>query len=171
MTRRCRPPARGRRRPCRRGACVRRPAQSVASGAMRIPPASIQLASQLPDLVENLVTATEHLNNAVNRTERYIALAERMLRTMDALLPQVEALVVTGNELYNAVSSVPGVSTLGRLTTRSSSPPPRKKPFERSHHATGILIAPLQSGWRPTQYIAVTILLKPTRRSTLSPCI
>ena len=118
---------------------------------MRIPPASIQLASQLPDLVENLATATERLNNAVDRTERYIALAERMLRTMDALLPQVEALVVTGNELYNAVSSVPGVSTLGRLTTRSSSHP-RKKPFERSHHATGILIAPLQSGWRPTQY-------------------
>ncbi|MDT7793250.1 MAG: hypothetical protein QOD59_2686, partial [Mycobacterium sp.] len=29
-------------------------AQSVASGAMRIPPASIQLASQLPDLLENL---------------------------------------------------------------------------------------------------------------------
>ena len=107
---------------------VRRPAQSVTSGAMRIPPASIQLASQLPDLVENLATATERLNNAVDRTERYIALAERMLWTMDALLPQVEALVVTGNELYNAVSSVPGVSTPGRLATRSSNPPPRKKP-------------------------------------------
>lgn len=112
----------------RRCACVRRPAQSVACGAMRIPPASIRLASQLPDLVENLATAAERLNNAVDLTEPYIALAERMLRTMDALLAQVEALVVTGNELYNAVSSVPGVSTLGRLTTRSSSPPPRRSP-------------------------------------------
>jgi hypothetical protein len=39
-------------------------AQSVASGAMRIPPASIQLASQLSDLMENLATATERLNEA-----------------------------------------------------------------------------------------------------------
>ena len=36
-------------------------AQSVASGAMRIPPASIQLASQLPGLIENLAIATERL--------------------------------------------------------------------------------------------------------------
>ncbi len=102
-------------------------AQAVASGAMRIPPASIQLASQLPDLVENLATATERLNEAIDRAERYLALADPMIRTMDAILPQLEALVATGNDVFNAVSSVPGVSTLGRLATRSSNAPPRKK--------------------------------------------
>ena len=33
-------------------------AQSIVSDAMRLPPASIQLASQLPDLIENMATAT-----------------------------------------------------------------------------------------------------------------
>ena len=103
-------------------------AQSVASGAMRIPPASIQLASQLPDLIENLATATERLNEAIDRAERYLALADPMIRTMDAILPQLEALVATGNDVYNAVSSVPGVSTLSRLATRGSDAPPTKKP-------------------------------------------
>jgi ABC-type transporter Mla subunit MlaD len=97
-------------------------AQSVASGAMRIPPASIQLASQLPDLMENLATATERLNEAIDRAERYLALADPMIRTMDAILPQLEALVATGNDVYNAVASVPGVSTLSRLATRGATP-------------------------------------------------
>ena len=103
-------------------------AQSVASGAMRIPPASLQLASQLPDLVENLATTAERLNIAIDRAERYLALAEPMMRTMDALLPQLEALVATGNDVYNAVSSLPGVSTLGRLAGRTSNPPPATVP-------------------------------------------
>src|SRR6478609_6650953 len=106
-------------------------AQSVASGAMRIPPASIQLASQLPDLLENLATATARLNEAVDRAERYLALADPMIRTMDAILPQLEALVATGNDVYNAVSSLPGVSTLGRFATRSA-PPTKKPPRGRS---------------------------------------
>ena len=50
-------------------------AQSIASGAMRIPPASIELATQLPDLLENLATATQRLNEAIDRAERYLALA------------------------------------------------------------------------------------------------
>ena len=75
-------------------------------------PASIQLASQLPDLIENLATATERLNEAIDRAERYLALADPMIRTMDAVLPQLEALVATGNDVYNAVSSIPGVSTI-----------------------------------------------------------
>jgi hypothetical protein len=106
-------------------------AQSVASGAMRIPPASIQLASQLPDLVENLATATERLNVAIDRAERYLALADPMIRTMDAILPQLEALVATGNEVYNAVASVPGVSTLSRLANRGAEAVPRKQPSKR----------------------------------------
>lgn len=95
-------------------------AQSVASGAMRIPPASIQFASQLPDLIENLATATERLNEAIDRAERYLTLADPMIRTMDALLPQLESLVATGNDVYKTVSALPGVSTLGRLATRGS---------------------------------------------------
>ena len=103
-------------------------AQSVASGAMRIPPASIQLASQLPDLIENLAIATERLNTAIDRAERYLALADPMIRTMDALLPQLEALVATGNDVYNAVSSIPGASTLSRFATGGVRPPAKKKP-------------------------------------------
>lgn len=95
-------------------------AQSVASGALRIPPASIQLVSQLPDLIENLATATERLNEAIDRAERYLTLADPMIRTMDALLPQLESLVATGNDVYKTVSTLPGVSTLGRLATRST---------------------------------------------------
>ena len=103
-------------------------AQSVASGAMRIPPASIALVSQVPDLIENLAAATERLNEAIDRAERYLALADPMIRTMDAILPQLEALVATGNDVYNAVSTLPGVSTLGRLAGRGSEVPPRTRP-------------------------------------------
>ena len=66
-------------------------AQSIVSDAMRLPPASIQLASQLPDLIENMATATARLNDAIDRAERYLALADPMIRTMDHLLPQLES--------------------------------------------------------------------------------
>ena len=79
--------------------------------------------------MENLATATERLNKAIDRAERYLALADPMIRTMDAILPQLEALVATGNDVYNAVASVPGVSTLGRFATRSA--PAAKKPPKR----------------------------------------
>ncbi len=101
-------------------------AQAVASGAMRLPPASIQLAAQLPDLVENLAAATERLNQTIDRAERYFALADPAIRTMDALLPKLEALVATGNDVFSAVSSLPGVSTFGRFAARGSDAPPRK---------------------------------------------
>jgi ABC-type transporter Mla subunit MlaD len=103
-------------------------AQLVATSAMRIPPASIQLAAEMPDLIENLASATERLNAAIDRAERYLALADPMIRTMDSLLPQLEALVATGNDLYRAASSVPGVSALGRFATRGSDEPPTGKP-------------------------------------------
>lgn len=95
-------------------------AQSVASGAMRIPPASAQIVAQLPDLLENLAVATERLNTTIDRTERYIAMADPMFRTLDRLLPQLEALVTTGNDVFKKLSSIPGVSTLNRLAGRSS---------------------------------------------------
>lgn len=102
-------------------------AQTVATSAMRIPPASIQLASQVPDLIENLAVATNRLNEAIDRAERYLALADPMIRTMDAMLPQLERLVATGNDVYNAVSTLPGVSTLGRLAGRTTEAPQRRK--------------------------------------------
>ncbi|HEY9264999.1 MAG TPA: hypothetical protein VIQ11_10375 [Mycobacterium sp.] len=102
-------------------------AQAVASSAMRLPPASIQLATEIPELIENLATATERLNSAIDRAERYLALADPMIRTMDAMLPQLEALVATGNDVYKAVASVPGVSTLGRLANRGGSQTPPAK--------------------------------------------
>jgi ABC-type transporter Mla subunit MlaD len=103
-------------------------AQAVAADALRIPAASIQVATELPDLIENLAIATKRLNTAVDRFERYMTLADPMLRTMDALLPQLEALVATGNDVYKAVSSVPGVSTLGRFAGRGSDAPRESKP-------------------------------------------
>ena len=38
-----------------------------------------------------------------------------MIRTMDAILPQLEALVATGNDVYNAVGRIPGVAAMGRF--------------------------------------------------------
>jgi hypothetical protein len=108
-------------------------AQSLVSDAMRLPPASIQLASQLPDLIENMATATARLNDAIDRAERYLALADPMIRTMDALLPQLERLVATGDEVFKTVSSLPGVSTIGRFAggpTSSTRKRPRAKGTE-----------------------------------------
>ena len=92
----------------------------MASSAMRVPPASAQIAAQLPDLLENLAIATERLNTTVDRMERYMALADPMFRAMDRVLPQLEALIATGNEVYNGLSGIPGVATLGRLAGLSS---------------------------------------------------
>jgi ABC-type transporter Mla subunit MlaD len=96
-------------------------AQAVVSGTLRIPRASAQIAAQLPDLVENLAVATERLNATIDRAERYMALADPMFRAMDRLLPQLEALIATGNDVFKALSNIPGVSRLGRLVTERSS--------------------------------------------------
>ena len=96
-------------------------ARAVASGAMRIPRASVQIAGQLPDLLENLAIAIERLNTMIDRAERYMALADPMVRTMDRLLPRLEALVAAGNDVYKALSSIPGVYTLSRHASGRSS--------------------------------------------------
>ncbi len=96
-------------------------AQTIAGDAMRIPPATVQLAGQFPELLENMATATARLNEAIDRAERYMALADPMLRTMDRMLPQLETLVATGDDAFKALSSLPGVSSLGRFTGGSSS--------------------------------------------------
>ncbi|WP_135454678.1 hypothetical protein [Mycobacterium sp. DL99] len=93
-------------------------AQAVASGALRIPPASAQLAAQLPDLLENLAVATERLNTTIDRTERYMAMADPMFRTVDRLLPQLESLINTGNDVFRMLTNIPGISTLNRFTGR-----------------------------------------------------
>ncbi|KHO22061.1 hypothetical protein [Mycolicibacterium setense] len=93
-------------------------AQAVASGAMRIPPASAQLAAQLPDLLENLAVATERLNTTLDRTERYMAMADPMFRTVDRLLPQLESLINTGNDVFRMLTNIPGISSLNRITGR-----------------------------------------------------
>ncbi|MGV9797472.1 hypothetical protein ACWDTP_05370 [Mycobacterium sp. NPDC003449] len=94
-------------------------AQAVAGGAMRIPPASAQIVAQLPDLLENLAVATERLNTTIDRTERYLAMADPMFRTMDRLLPQFEALIATGNDVFRMLSGIPGLSRLNRFTGRA----------------------------------------------------
>jgi hypothetical protein len=90
-------------------------AQAIASGAVRIPRALVQIATQLPGLLENLAVATERLNTTIDRAERYMALADPMARTMDRLLPRLEALVATGDDVFEALSSIPDV--LGRLAS------------------------------------------------------
>ena len=104
--------------------------------ALRGSRASLELVGQLPDLIENLVAATERLNQAIDRAERYLALADPMIRTMDAVLPQLESLVNTGNDVFNAVSTMPGVSTLGRFTGRGgAAATPKTPPPSRSRGA------------------------------------
>jgi hypothetical protein len=90
-------------------------------------PKDIKAAAQAAAETAQAV-ASERLNNAIDRAERYIALAEPMVRTLDAMLPQLEALVATGNDVYTAVSSIPGVSTLGRLASRATDAPTRRRP-------------------------------------------
>lgn len=102
-------------------------AQSLAGGALRVPPATLQLASQLPDLLENLATATARLNEAIDRAERFMALADPMIRTMDHLLPQLESMAATSDEVFKTLSSLPGVSTIGRITGGATSST-RKRP-------------------------------------------
>ncbi|MGV0993125.1 MAG: hypothetical protein ACOYBX_15780 [Mycobacterium sp.] len=102
-------------------------AQAVATGALRIPPASARLAAQLPDLLENLAATTERLNTTMDRLDRYLSLAEPTLRAMDRLMPQLEAMVAAGDEIYGAMSRIPGVSTLSRFAGLSSDEDPPKK--------------------------------------------
>jgi hypothetical protein len=47
-----------------------------------------------------------------------------MFRTLDALLPQLEALVNTGNEVFRLLSNIPGVSRLNPFGPPK--PPPER---------------------------------------------
>jgi hypothetical protein len=50
-----------------------------------------------------------------------MALADPMIRAMDHLLPQLETMVATGDEMFRTVSSLPGVATVGRLAGGATS--------------------------------------------------
>lgn len=91
-------------------------AQDAATGALRVPAASAQIVAQLPGLLENLAAATERLNKTLDRVERYMALADPTLQTMDRILPQLEALAAQRDAAFRVVGDLPGVSTFGRIT-------------------------------------------------------
>lgn len=103
-------------------------AQDAAVGAMRVPTASARIVGQLPDLIENLATATERLNATLDRFERYMALADPTLQAMDRVLPQLQALAATSDAAFRAVGDLPGVGTFGRITglTPGEEPPQEK---------------------------------------------
>lgn len=106
-------------------------AGSAFDTAVRLPPASVQLASQLPDLIENLSTAIDRLNQTVDRLDRTLALADPAFQAYDRLLPRLEAMVSFGEEVFNRLARLPGVSLLGRLGTRDEPQPPPPEPKSR----------------------------------------
>jgi exonuclease VII small subunit len=112
-------------------------ARDAGTGAIRMPVASAQLIAQLPELVENLATATQRLNSTLDRFERYMALADPTLQAVDRLLPQLEGLVARGDDAIAAVRSIPGVGTFGRITGLGGNPaaaqpdPKSRKPANR----------------------------------------
>lgn len=91
--------------------------------AVRLPPASVQLAAQLPDLIENLAIAIDRLNSTIDRLDRTLALADPAFAAYDRLLPRLEAVIALGEEVFNRLSKLPGISMLGRLTGREAEPP------------------------------------------------
>lgn len=91
--------------------------------AVRLPPASAQLAAQLPDLIESLSTAIDRLNSTVDRLDRTLALADPAFAAYDRLWPRLEALISLGEDVFGAVSRLPGISMLGRVAGRGRSRP------------------------------------------------
>ena len=136
---------------------------------MRIPPASIQLASQLP-----FSSRTWRLPPSAS-TRRSIArtlprVADPMIRTMDGDPARLEALVATGNDVFNALifSSPPGFPL--RSTSDSQLDLPAKKDvIEEHHHTTEILtrspaislfpnaIRHCDDIYQPIRYVAMSV--------------
>lgn len=99
--------------------------------AVRLPPASIQLAAQLPDLIQSLTIAVERLNSTIDRLDRTLALAEPAFVAYDKILHRLESLTAMGEEVFARLDRLPGVSLLGRLTGGRETPepePPQDKP-------------------------------------------
>ncbi|MGQ4599595.1 hypothetical protein [Nocardia sp. R6R-6] len=111
-------------------------ATSAFDAAVRLPPASAQLAAQLPDLVESLSITIERLNSTIDRLDRTLALADPAFAAYDRLLPGLEAVITRGEDVLGKLAELPGISLLGRLTGSSTPPPqasdaPRRNPTER----------------------------------------
>ncbi|KAA0023022.1 hypothetical protein [Antrihabitans cavernicola] len=102
-------------------------AQAVAGSAfdtaIRLPPASAQLAATLPGLIENLAVSIERLNRTLDRTERMLSLADPMLNTLDRLIPRLEQLMSVGDDIVRQVTKLPGMGTIGRVTGLTSDQP------------------------------------------------
>ncbi|MGF6885907.1 ABC-type transporter Mla subunit MlaD [Nocardia sp. GAS34] len=98
--------------------------------AIRLPPASVQLAAQLPDLIANLSTAIDRLNRTIDRLDRTLALTDPAFAAYDRLLPRLEAMISMGEDLFGRLGRLPGVSMLGRLTGGREAPaepdPPKR---------------------------------------------
>jgi ABC-type transporter Mla subunit MlaD len=99
--------------------------------AVRLPPASAQLAAQLPDLIQNLSIAIDRLNSTIDRLDRTLALADPAFAAYDRLLPRLEAMIGLGEDLFTALAKLPGVSLLGRFTGKTPEPPPTPEPPKR----------------------------------------
>ncbi|WP_228813608.1 hypothetical protein [Nocardia flavorosea] len=96
--------------------------------------ASAQLAAQLPDLLDNLSGTIDRLDATVDRLDRTPALADPAFAAYDRLLPRLEALIAVGEDLFGALSRLPGV---GRMAGLGAPPgpgpePPRKRPRRKS---------------------------------------
>jgi hypothetical protein len=89
---------------------------SAFDSAVRMPPASARLAAQLPDLIDNLASTLERLNEAIDRWERMMALMDPMFGALDRLIPRLEATIALGDDVFRAVGKLPGMGTLGRVT-------------------------------------------------------
>ncbi|MEV4128987.1 hypothetical protein [Nocardia sp. NPDC049707] len=97
--------------------------------AVRLPPASAQLAAQLPDLIASLSIAIERLNSTIDRLDRTLTLADPAFAAYDRLLPRLEAMIGLGEDLFTALAKLPGVSLLGRFTGKPAEPPaPPERP-------------------------------------------
>ncbi|WP_067567537.1 hypothetical protein [Nocardia acidivorans] len=99
--------------------------------AVRLPPASMQLAAQLPDLIENLTVAVERLNSTIDRLDRTLTLAEPALIAYDKLLTRLETLSAAGGEAVSRLEKLPGLSLLGRLTGLTREDPDPEPPPSR----------------------------------------
>ncbi|WP_185981704.1 hypothetical protein [Skermania sp. ID1734] len=90
-------------------------ARSSFDTAIRLPPASAQLAATMPDLIENLAKSVDRLNRTLDRVDRMLTLAEPMLGMIDRLIPRLEDVAAAGDELRRVLNIIPGVGVLTRL--------------------------------------------------------
>ncbi len=102
--------------------------------AVRLPPASIQLAAQLPDLIQSLTIAVDRLNSTIDRLDRTLALAEPAFVAYDRVLTRLESVTALGEEVVTRLDKLPGVSLLGRIAGARENPEP-EPPEDKSRRS------------------------------------